>query len=403
MIYSLIASRHDQRTSKMKNQVCTSIIHITAFLLIIFLGYASEEENIKTKNHDSFFTNSVIPTDLDFQTETEFLQTTTVTNTNVDSNQDNETDIEPDEYLYEDYYYNGYYYYYDDYYYYDYDYDYYYDYDDEYVNPELKTFDGHVCQDNWRCHDEQKGYCFCDILCTMYSDCCHDANITSDRDIHNQQFRCHYIPGVVDSWFVFVIDTCPGGVDYQLNGLCIEPNERNIYSTTPTSSTSTGFLYKNVYCAMCNGVFDYIFWKADLHCSWSHKDRHNMDNLTIEELLFRDECFMFYTPPQAKFTHRLCYPNVNSCPETTHDTTTFSTRYKDKVYNECSDGDNKYVFTSEAVYKNLACYECNRGVYTNDSEATCDAGTFKNKIWSIQIDMADHTPCTCFLICLHKN
>ena len=146
------------------------------------------------------------------------------------------------------------------------------------------------------------------------------------------------------------------------------------------SSSSTGFLYKNVYCAMCNGVVDYIFWKADLHCSWSHKDRHNVDNLTTEELVSKDECFMFYKPPQANFTYRLCHPNVNSCPESTHDTSTFSTRYKDKVYNECSDnGDNKYVFTSEAVYKNLACYECNRGVYTNDSEATCYAGTLKKQ------------------------
>ena len=212
----------------MKNQVCTSIIHITAFILIIFLGYTSEVENIKKKNCTSFFTESVIPTDLNTQTETEFQQTTTVTNTNVDSNQANETDIDPDEYLYESHYYNDHYYYYDEYYYYDYNYDYYYDCDDEY--PELKNFDGQVRQDNWRCHDEQTGYCFCYTLCTMYSDCCHDANITSGRGLHNQPFSCHYIPGVVDSWLVFVIDTCPVGVEHQLNGLCIEPNERNIYS-----------------------------------------------------------------------------------------------------------------------------------------------------------------------------
>ena len=85
---------------------------------------------------------------------------------------------------------------------------------------------------------------------------------------------------------------------------------------------------------------------------------------------------MFYKPPLANITHRLCYPTINSCPETTYDTTTLSTQYNENVHTECSDGDNNYVFTSDAIYKNLACYECNTGVYTNDSEATCITGTF---------------------------
>ena len=367
--YSQIASQHEQRISKMENPALISIIHITVFILIIFLRCASENENIKTKKPCLFLYQFCNTHRLERSKQrTEFLQTTTtVMNTTIDSNHANETaDFDPDEHLYGGYYNNGYYYY-------DYDYDY----DDEYLYPEYKDFDGQVCQDNWRCHGELKGYCFCDNLCPMYSDCCHDANITSDHGVHNQPFSCQYIPGVKDVWFVFIIDTCPGGTDYQLNELCIEPNERNIYITTLTSSSSTGFLYKNVHCAMCNGVVDYIFWKADLQCSWSYKDRHKVDNLTIEELLFRDECFMFYKPPLANITHRICNPHINSCPETTNDTTTLSTLYKENAYIECSDGDNKYIFTSDAIYKNLACYECNRRVNTNDSEATCDAGTFQ--------------------------
>ena len=270
----------------MDNQVRKNfIVHIIAFISIFF-GYASkgEEENIKTKTLDSFFANSVT-TDWNIQTKTAFLQTTSMTNTNIDSNQDNETaDFDPEEYryLYGGYYDNGYYYYDDDDYFYDYMYDYYYyGYDDDYIYPELRDFDGQVCQENWGCQNVKTEYCFCDNLCAMYSDCCHDANITSDHGIHNQPFSCQYIPGVYSYWFVFVIETCPEDADFQLNELCNETNERDIYSTTPTSSSSTGFLYKNVHCAMCNRVDDYIFWKADLQCSWSFKEQHNVDNLTI--------------------------------------------------------------------------------------------------------------------------
>ena len=75
MIYWQITSKHEQRISNMEKQVWNSIIHMTVFISIIVLGYASEEMT----NRTSFFTNSDITTDWNIQTETEFLQTTTIT------------------------------------------------------------------------------------------------------------------------------------------------------------------------------------------------------------------------------------------------------------------------------------------------------------------------------------
>ena len=253
-------------------------------------------------------------------------------------------------------------------------YDYYYDYD--YSYPDFTDFDGVHCQKPWQCKN-QAGFhkynlCFCDQLCVVYRDCCHDANVTSDGDIQNMSFRCQYIPGVYTPWFVFVIDLCPGGADYKLNEHCIEPNERNIYIRTPVSSLTTGFLYRNMYCAMCNGVVDYVFWKADFRCDWWSSKHQNIGNASIDELRLSNECFMFFQSPLPNITYRTCYPHVSTCPRKAYD----SLQYDENIFNECIGGSIKYTFTVDSIYKNPSCYECNTDVKINDSDATCISGTF---------------------------
>ena len=318
----------------------------------------------------------------------------------IDSNTETESEDEPDEYRSDYNEYDYYYYYDDDYYddnydYYDDDYDYYDDdyyyyddnyddYDDNYVDDDVECHYGEYSVSKpccgWKCHPDLKispNLCNCDDMCLVYNDCCENANVSFDQDFiaNNISFDCLYIPSIYDRWFVFIANTCPNGTQYKLHRLCTQPDKQNIYSTTPITSLSTRFLYRNMYCAMCNGVDDYVFWKVALRCHWKPKEQATFGNLSIEELYLRDECFLYYKEPLPN-SYRKCYPTISSCPETSNETTTSLNQNGINV-TSCENGDNKYLYTSDAVYKNPACYECNKD--TNDEEATCSAYEFEYK------------------------
>ena len=244
---------------------------------------------------------------------------------------------------------------------------------DEYYDAvDYRDFDGPACQKYWTCESTQpvsyrtKQTCTCDSLCRVYKDCCHNLDIRSEEV--GVSLGCSYIPRVYDRWFIYVVNSCPKGTEYELQRLCSNPDERNIYSSTPVSSLSTTILFRNMHCAMCNGIKDFVFWKSQLRCNWLNENSKLRD-LGISELFLRDECSFFYTSPQANITYRECYPKVSSCSE----------KLNDNAF-ECKYGENKYVTTSDTIYRNPACYECNNGPNTLETNLTCKLGEFENKL-----------------------
>ena len=186
-------------------------------------------------------------------------------------------------------------------------------------------------------------------------------------------FSCSYIPRIHDDWFVFVVNSCPKGTEYELDRLCTEIDEQNVYSSTPTSGLSTGFLYRNMYCAVCNGIDDYVFWKAQLRCNWERGVNSTLRYFGIEKLYLQDECSFFYKPPQDNINYRTCYPKVSSCPDKSNESTTIS---YNALNSECKEGDNRYVATSDDIYKNPACFECNKGLDSLKTNVTCRISAF---------------------------
>ena len=320
-----------RRNSNMAKHLMNIIIYI---ILLSWFSTESfvqtdEQEYTNTEKFDSLTTESGFTTDLNLQTVTNISETTTLTNIDIISN---ETD-ESDEYLYEDYYY-------------------YYDHDYEIPSPDT-DFEGETCLKDWRCDGTWNPVrkCFCDNLCAMYDDCCHDAHVTSYDGVKNTSFSCQYLPTINGFWFIFVVDTWPDGTDFQLGELCTDTNKGNIYRMAPVSSLSTSILYKNMHCAICNEVYDYVFWIAKLRCEWKSDKHSTFANFTFKEMYYRDDCFMFDLPPLNNITYRECYPHINTCPEST----TLSSQYIENNYTDCETGDNKYIFTSYEIYKNPFC------------------------------------------------
>ena len=256
--------------------------------------------------------------------------------------------------------------------------------DNENDYSESKYFDSTLCHKTWNCDHttswlDPPYLCFCDDMCTLYKDCCQNAKVRSDQDfiVVNASFDCLYIPSINDDWFVYIVNTCPENTNYELHRLCIEPIERNIYSKTPVTSFTNHFLYRNMYCAICNGETDYMFWKVLLRCVWKAKDNSKFISLSIQELYTREECYMLYKEPIAN-SYRKCYPKITQCSEPINMSTTRNYQNGNDA-TLCEDGDNRYVFTSDVIYKNPACYECNKETYTNQTKASCNFRSFKKQ------------------------
>ena len=139
-------------------------------------------------------------------------------------------------------------------------YDYYYDYDDHCDYSDYSA--SKPCCD-WNCPlemdmDLYTDSCYCDDMCHIFDDCCEGNSINSDKNVAmpNISFDCLYIPSIYNGWFVFIVHTCPGGTKNELQKLCTEPDEQNIYSDTHTPPHSA-----HVFCTGTCIVPFVMVWK----------------------------------------------------------------------------------------------------------------------------------------------
>ena len=235
-------------------------------------------------------------------------------------------------------------YYYGDYYYDDYDYG---------PPPNFYDLHGPDCATKHSCNSTSR-YCYCDVSCDVFRDCCYDANVSErTRQIMNESHltsaklkvvfpyaSCEYLPEVYRPWFIFVVNSCPLDSDETLKDLC--NNETN------------------------------TFLKPDLTCSW--KSQYD-GNYSIEELLTIDECKINYRgKDDIVFQNeviRRCYPAIEECTNST-------AKANDTIVNECKTGQNGYVFTESNIYINKGCFFCGEESGYN---ASCNMLDIYNTSW----------------------
>ncbi|PIK58952.1 hypothetical protein BSL78_04119 [Apostichopus japonicus] len=127
-------------------------------------------------------------------------------------------------------------------------------------------------------------YCKCDEYCRFYGDCCWGADgfNTSDefpeRYPSRENLRCQYIPGYSSSLFRYdhqlgynVIGDCPRSTDQVLYNLCTSKPSDSEYVKAETiipAVDKNGFVYRNIYCARCNGVkeSDILMAEVNQYC-----------------------------------------------------------------------------------------------------------------------------------------
>lgn len=115
--------------------------------------------------------------------------------------------------------------------------------------------------------DWRERNCFCDALCAQYGDCCVD----SPHYAAAQQRRSGAVFSCVDLrqfGGIYMKSSCPPGwEDADVRQHCeMGDDQADPVSSMPVTSHSTGFTYRNAFCALCHGDLDSAKGRVDV---WS--------------------------------------------------------------------------------------------------------------------------------------
>ena len=178
--------------------------------------------------------------------------------------------------------------------------------------------------------------CRCDAACTTYGDCCggerpqcpdDDPGATTSPLL--QGLECRRTENIfLDVYYqvriglresYWMVSACP---DEWLASADAQRREVNANCTSsefpfpPVSDNSTGIVYKNEYCAVCNGVESAVHWRHVLGCTeWLGTELLRGFQLNLD--VIARECIpCSFEPPQQPYLaskSRACYPHVDSC------------------------------------------------------------------------------------------
>ncbi|XP_054754587.2 uncharacterized protein LOC129260655 [Lytechinus pictus] len=222
--------------------------------------------------------------------------------------------------------------------------------------------------------------CHCDQACEFYNDCCGDyrmvcsgTNSTESTrgfretvdDIGGEVNTECISPNADSSDAFWMIQSCPETWhDAVLRNRC----------TSNESSTNTdlrllpvvhgGVTYRNIFCAVCNGVEFYsgglTGWKFEFSCLKRHATFVESENITIHELINSENCEPRFSPPsgvpQSSLRPCLNYNYVAGCPPDSPRT----------LLEGCMSFTGIFTEESTGRYKNPYCKLCNEGAISKN-------------------------------------
>ena len=195
----------------------------------------------------------------------------------------------------------------------------------------------------------------------------------------------HDIQVQVDNKAFLVVSTCPHSwIESESNPIAeICTNSNTTAVLPPVTAIATGIVYRNEYCAICNGVSELVIWQTDLVCNpivYELLFSNNISDIidTIPDIIQREcrECSFqipaistTWTTPQTTTRDytRSCIPRVNTCLSfiELEEFILGNESYTD-VEQECMAGVLNLVRSTRngVVYRNTACAICNNEEYT---------------------------------------
>ena len=206
-------------------------------------------------------------------------------------------------------------------------------------------------------------FCRKDEDCSFYGDCCNGSAAQILSPSRRPRWSCTSIRGASpnvlynDGSYFLMVATC--GAEWA--GQSVRQKCANV-TTFPVTSNSSGVVYSNQYCAICNGERpdDLVFWLQYYTCPY-------YESYTIVDL-FQLCTFQQFAPPDCPgCVTRPCVVSpqaIRTCPD----------GYALDATAERCESYSCPVAWEDRVYKNLDCARCN-GVPSSAMEAAC---AFKN-------------------------
>ena len=252
-----------------------------------------------------------------------------------------------------------------------------------YILTVVENLDCNFCQEI--CNPRAGSFsalCKCDVDCQVFRDCCCASVPTPPSKTEALQpgvkldcISTYLNPDIqvlAENKGFLMISTCPDSWMEMEDGatadFCISSNTSTVLP--PVTSTATGTVYKNKFCAFCNGVNELIAWQTDFFCDEIVYNLLFFTNISeimlIPDILKRHcrEC-SFQVPAITTITQnypRSCIPSVSTCLPS-NQLEEFIVRnlsYTD-IEKNCVAGVLNLVrsTTSGVVYRNTACAICN--------------------------------------------
>ncbi|XP_014769632.1 uncharacterized protein LOC106868747 [Octopus bimaculoides] len=190
--------------------------------------------------------------------------------------------------------------------------------------------------------------CYCDDLCEIYGDCCQNYNFTKPDNVAKYgQVEC--VP--TGNHFIMMVTSCSrdfiDNTDIKQNCL-INPGHPIWF--VPVNGNDSKIVYKNMFCALCNGEKNYTFWNIIYRCE-NYVDVNN--SLIITEKYIKEaNCQLRKSNPSQHREH-LCEKNlVTSCLNQFAANSTLA---------KCERGPYAVIKSNLLIsYKNIHCFSCSR-------------------------------------------
>ena len=234
--------------------------------------------------------------------------------------------------------------------------------------------------------------CRCDSRCEVYGDCCHSgpspACSSGQREDRLEGLQCrrtknislnYYFPDSEErAAYYWMISACPDSWLATTTSSQAAAIQSNCTSATdllpPVSDNATGIVYRNEYCAVCNGVESAVRWRYGLGCtSWLQLEMFRAVRGTVifeltVDVINRECLICSYEPPldaSLEAKARACYPyDVSSCLPRESLSPLIDYELAAEL---CASGpfNPVWAFNLGTLYRNEHCAQCNNVTLTS--------------------------------------
>ncbi|XP_045197929.2 probable G-protein coupled receptor Mth-like 11 [Mercenaria mercenaria] len=208
--------------------------------------------------------------------------------------------------------------------------------------------DKSFCSD-WMYQTFPNKNCHCDELCGILDDCCGNFYPSTGNKLKKDQFSCVRLNEIIknENYGVHMVTKCSEEWDHNATKYLCEGDTHsdNILHKLPVSRNSV--MYKNMYCAQCNFIYAFEYWKPEIKC---------LNETGVRSLPEMTDCDWFYIRPKPEIGYRTCQlkPRVI-------ETCLGSNSEQYKIENDnCTGGVYSVVYDSSGhAYRNNYCAACN--------------------------------------------